>query len=472
MRQSPDAVPFPGSFCDACRERVVDAAKRSHRLATKFRRRQIRADPRQQLTCRERFGQIVVGTSLHADDPCLLPGPRRQEDGWDIAQRLVRPQRLQEAEPVEARHHDVGQHEVGRMPPRGGQGSLAVSDGVDLVSLADEQTTDILAHVGIVVREQDPASDGAASQCRRPDPVVADQVHLLGSTIGQPPEGFLDIGLCLDEPDVTAPSRSDSIRRQMRGAERERHGEGTSRPFLTRDADRAAMQPHQLSHQREPDAAALKASPSCAGNAVEALEQPGQLVGRDTGAGVAHLQHRFARIRRGGEADRDDAFERELERVREQVEDDLLPHLPIDAHLLRQGRHVDVIAQAGALHGRAEGRGQIRGESGKVHRLIAGLRPPSLDARKVQKRVDELEQAQTVAMNRFDQRESALLRCQHFLERAEHQGQRRAKLVADVGEECGLCPVDLRQCVRSPPLLRHTLEHWRGWRRSGRQAGR
>ena len=42
---------------------------------------------------------------------------------------------------------------------------------------------------------------------------------------------------------------------------------------------------------------------------------------------------------------------------------------------------------------------------------------------------------------------------QHLLERAQHQGQRRAELVADIGEERRLGAVDLRQRVGTPPLL-------------------
>ena len=57
--------------------------------------------------------------------------------------------------------------------------------------------------------------------------------------------------------------------------------------------------------------------------------------------------------------DRDLALERELERVREQVENDLLPHVAIDIDRLGQRRAVDDEAQAGALDRRAEDAGEL-----------------------------------------------------------------------------------------------------------------
>ena len=48
---------------------------------------------------------------------------------------------------------------------------------------------------------------------------------------------------------------------------------------------------------------------------------------------------------------------------------------------------------------------------------------------------------------------ASALAAQQLLERAQHQGQRRAELVADVGEEGGLGAVQLGQRVGPPPLL-------------------
>jgi len=51
--------------------------------------------------------------------------------------------------------------------------------------------------------------------------------------------------------------------------------------------DRAAMQLHEVLHQGEPDAGTFIGPAAGAGDAVETLEQFGQLIGRDAGAGVA-----------------------------------------------------------------------------------------------------------------------------------------------------------------------------------------
>ena len=56
----------------------------------------------------------------------------------------------------------------------------------------------------------------------------------------------------------------------------------------------AAVQPHQLLHQREADAAALEAAALRALDAVEALEQARQLLLRNADAGVAHARPRRA----------------------------------------------------------------------------------------------------------------------------------------------------------------------------------
>ena len=50
----------------------------------------------------------------------------------------------------------------------------------------------------------------------------------------------------------------------------------------------AAVQPHQLLHQRETDAAAFVRAAARAFDAVKALEQTRQLVRGNAGAGVAH----------------------------------------------------------------------------------------------------------------------------------------------------------------------------------------
>ncbi len=53
------------------------------------------------------------------------------------------------------------------------------------------------------------------------------------------------------------------------------------------------------------------------------------------------------------------------------------------------------------LDGRAEHAGQIGGERGQVDGFVGRLDAPCLDARKIEQRVDQLEQTQAVAVRHF-----------------------------------------------------------------------
>ena len=111
--------------------------------------------------------------------------------------------------------------------------------------------------------------------------------------------------------------------------------------------DGAAVQLDQLLHQRQPDAAALVGAAPCVLDPVEPLEQPGHLLGGDARAGVPHPQL-------GGrpglpQRDGDLALEGELEGVGQEVEDDLLPHLPVHEDRLGQRRTVHHEPQPGPL---------------------------------------------------------------------------------------------------------------------------
>ena len=88
--------------------------------------------------------------------------------------------------------------------------------------------------------------------------------------------------------------------------------------------------------------------------------------------------------------DRDGAVEGELQRVRQQVEDHLLPHVAVDVDGFVQRGTVDDEVQPGPIDGRPEDAGQLGGDGREVDRLVAGLLAAGLDAGEVQQRVDEL----------------------------------------------------------------------------------
>ena len=240
-------------------------------------------------------------------------------------------------------------------------------------------------------------------------------------------------------------------------AQRQLHGEDAALALRAARGHGATVQPGELLHQREPDAAALHRARRRARHAVEALEEAGQLVRGDARAGVLHLQRHPLPVL--AQAQRDAALERELERVGDQVEDDLLPQVRRHVDGLGQRRAVHRELEARALHGGAEAgrrvlrqRGQVRGHEA----LLLGAR---LQLRQVQERVHQLEQAPGVAVHPLHLladlvRQGARTPGEQVLRGAQHQRQRRAELVADVGEELRLEPVQLAQLlVRHAQLL-------------------
>ena len=98
---------------------------------------------------------------------------------------------------------------------------------------------------------------------------------------------------------------------------------------LALGANGAAMQFHQLQHESEADAGALKRAAPLAFDTVEALEQSRQLGLGNADPGVAYDQFYALLVRRLPQLDGNLARESELEGVRDEVEDDLLPHFAV-----------------------------------------------------------------------------------------------------------------------------------------------
>ena len=215
------------------------------------------------------------------------------------------------------------------------------------------------------------------------------------------------------------------------------------------------MQLDELIDEREPDARSL-VTPSLRGlDPVEALEHARQFLGRNAAAAVLNFENGV--IPRRVDADRDAALQRELERVGEQVEDDLLPHLAVDED--RRGKlpafHGE--GQSGLLHDRSEGARQIRRDRAEVDGLEFRPHASRLDAREVEQRVDQFQQPQAVAMD--DANQLVALRIarrpvhQQVFERPHHQRQRRPELVTHVAEERRLRPVDGGEGFRALPFF-------------------
>src|SRR5262245_20710542 len=85
------------------------------------------------------------------------------------------------------------------------------------------------------------------------------------------------------------------------------------------------------------------------------------------------------------------AFEREFERVRDQVQNNLLPHLAVYVDRFGERRAVNDEFKSSAFDCGSEDAGQIGCEFGQVNWFIDGLDMPGLDAREIEQRVDKLE---------------------------------------------------------------------------------
>jgi hypothetical protein len=178
---------------------------------------------------------------------------------------------------------------------------------------------------------------------------------------------------------------------------------------------------------------------------MKALEDAGQLAFGDAHAAVAHPEHEGSLVE--PELHLDLARRRELEGVRDQVEDDLLPHVLVDPGRLGERGTVDPEQEARLVAHRPEGGGKILGEAGEIGGLVAALHPARLQAGEVEQGVDHLEQAQGVALGDPQARERlrrvAGALGQLVLEGPEQEREGGAQLVAHVGEEGRLGMVQL-----------------------------
>src|SRR5581483_550389 len=97
------------------------------------------------------------------------------------------------------------------------------------------------------------------------------------------------------------------------------------------------------------------------------------------------------------------------------------------------------------------------GQTGELSGAVAGLGASGFEAREVEQGVDQFQQAQCAALNHgkllgFVAREITGRLTQKLLERAEHQGERGAKFMADIAEEKSLGAVDRSQRIIALPL--------------------
>ena len=114
--------------------------------------------------------------------------------------------------------------------------------------------------------------------------------------------------------------------------------------------------------------------------------------------------------------------------------------------------------EARLFNGRSKPTRELRRERREVRRFEVGVDAARLDAREIQQRIHEPQQAQGIAMRDLlpfpmHRRQRRPYVSQTIFERSDEQGQRCAEFVADVAEKRRLRPIELRQRLGPLSLL-------------------
>src|SRR5262249_48839462 len=160
---------------------------------------------------------------------------------------------------------------------------------------------------------------------------------------------------------------TDPIRRQVALARRQAHRERRTLALAAFEAHLPAVNLHELTHQRKPDAGALVGPRAGVAHALESLEHLRQLDCGDAYSGIANRQ--LDAVASAPQADLDFALERELESVREKIQNDLLPHVAVDVDRFGERLAIDDQRKTGAFDGRPEHARELGGCRGKICRL-------------------------------------------------------------------------------------------------------
>src|SRR5579871_295951 len=231
----------------------------------------------------------------------------------------------------------------------------------------------------------------------------------------------------------------------MAASERDADDERAAFTQSAFDADQSTMQLDELLHQGQPDAGSFVSAAAGVGYAMETFKQAGNRFRRNSDSGITHAK--LGKISDAFETDFNLSLEGELEGVGDKVENDLLPHVAVDAHGFAKVGTVDNQFEPRLLGGRPIIAEKLRGKAGKIRGLIHGLVTAGLDAGKIEQSVDEAQEPGAISAHQLELffcagRKVRLAAREQVFERAEHQGERRAELVADVTEERGLGAVN------------------------------
>ncbi len=123
-------------------------------LAAKFSQLEMHFHAGDQFPGRKRLNEVIVRSSLQSFESRLLTRACGEQDDRCAGKCGVIPYGPQQAEPIELRHHDIGQEQRWSKESRGLQCLSAIRNGMHFVA-AIQQVSEVFAHVGVVVCDDD-----------------------------------------------------------------------------------------------------------------------------------------------------------------------------------------------------------------------------------------------------------------------------------------------------------------------------
>ena len=169
LRSSWPSIAMNSSFA-----RVASSATARASSAACFCRRalQLRLDARHQLARRERLDQVVVRAGVQAVDARLVAGARRQHDDGD-GRQLARPARRRRSS---AKPSSAGIITSVRIRSGGSRSAAASAAAPSATASTGQRALEdpphVVAHVRVVVGEQDPRAAPSARRGRRRAPAL------------------------------------------------------------------------------------------------------------------------------------------------------------------------------------------------------------------------------------------------------------------------------------------------------------
>ena len=410
-----------------------------------------------ELLGRKGLGEVVLHTLAQECDPQVLIGPGGEHDEGDHGELGPRTDLANQLVPAEPRHDHVGHDQVGAQSKRLVKALLAIEGGGDPI-VAGQRLGDESVHLLVVLDDQHQGRSRLRRRPRRRRTATIRGRRLCERSPVRPRALGAALAQCfhLLARDVRGVGRFRR-RRRHRGARRgdERQGHAEARPAVrsVAEGDGPSMQRDELLDDRQPQARAADTLSGLGIALSKALEDRFPKLGAHAGTVVLdgeecaiphHAQH----------APYAAAVRNELEGVGEEVQEDTLQLLGVG--LGRNARRrLDREGDSPLVGDRLEVCGGEADEPRQVHLGVVEPHLAGIDLGDVEQVVHVLEQRPGVAIDHLHVVTRFVCEVppgQELLGWPQHQGQRRAKLVADVGEE--LRP-ELVELLDAAPQLLH-----------------